>query len=42
MDIIGVLEVPQALALVASAARMSLGIAREVKEMVREHRHRKG
>ena len=42
MDIKGVLEVLQALALVASIAQASPGIAREVREMVREYRHRNG
>jgi hypothetical protein len=37
-----ILEVLQALALVASITQSVLGIAREVREMKREHKHSNG
>ena len=37
-----ILEVLQALALVASITQSALGIAREVREMAREHKHDNG
>jgi adenylosuccinate lyase len=37
-----ILEVLQALALVASITQSALGIAREVREMAREHKHGNG
>jgi hypothetical protein len=42
MDMNFVLKVLQALAIVASIARTSLDVVREVREMVREHRHHNG
>ena len=37
-----ILEVLQALALVASITQTFLGIAREMREMIREHKHGNG
>ena len=42
MDIKNVLEVLQALALVASITKTFLAIAQEVEEMIREHKHHNG
>lgn len=42
MDIKNVLEVLQALALVASITKTFLTIAKEVAEMIREHKHHNG
>ncbi len=42
MDMQHVLEFLQALATIASITKTILGIAREVKEMTREHKHRNG
>jgi hypothetical protein len=42
MDIKNVLEVLQALALVASITKTFLAIAKEVEEMIREHKHHNG
>ena len=42
MDIKNVLEVLQALALVASITKTFLTIAKEVAEMIREHKHLNG
>lgn len=42
MDMSFVLEVLQALALVASIAQSALSMAGEVREMVKEHKHHNG
>lgn len=42
MDMNLVLKVLKALAIVASIARTSLDVVREVTEMIREHRHHNG
>lgn len=42
MDMNFVLKVPQSLALVASIARTSLDVVREVRELIREYRHHIG
>lgn len=42
MDMHFVLEFLQALALVVSIAQSSLGVLREVREMVKEHKHHHG
>lgn len=42
MDMNFVLKVLQSLALVASIARTSLDVVREVRELIREHRHHIG
>ena len=42
MDMEDVLEFLLALALFASIAKTSLAIAKEVEEMIREHKHRNG
>ena len=42
MDMNFVLKVLQSLALVASIARTSLDVVREVRELIREHRHHNG
>ena len=42
MDMNLVLKVLKALAIVASIARTSLDVAREVREMIREHRPHNG
>jgi Ribonuclease G/E len=42
MDMNFVLKVLQSLALVASIARISLDVVREVRELIREYRHHIG
>ena len=42
MDMNFVLKVLQSLALVASIARTSLDVVREVRVLIREHRHHNG
>lgn len=42
MDMNLVLKVLKALAIVASIARTSLDVVRDVREMIREHRHHNG
>ena len=42
MDMNFVLKVLQSLALVASIARTSLDVVREVRGLIREHRHHNG